>query len=240
MAGLDFNSTTESVDVGAATIDDTFVGGGTIMCRINADSYGFGTNFGRLLDKASTTGAALGWALQLDGGSAQIRFEYGWTTTNGNWLTPTNSLLLNTDYHIALAYDDGATGNNPSIYIDGSLQSLTEPSTPAGSAESDAAETLGIGNIVAATYVRGFDGIISDVRCYNRELSAIEIQNIALLQIPYPYDQIAFWDFNEGAKGLGPSGSNSVKDQAPGKSDGTPNSTPLWVESDSNALRRRL
>ena len=66
MAGLDFNSATESVDVGDAPVDDMFVGGGTIMCRFNANSFGFGTNFGRLLDKASTTGAALGWSFQLD------------------------------------------------------------------------------------------------------------------------------------------------------------------------------
>ena len=239
MPGLDFDTTTDSVDVGDAPLDDTFVGGGTIMARIVADSFGHGTNFGRIIDKASTTGAALGWAFQLDDPDT-LRFEYGWTTTNGNWVTtPTTPINTGTEYHVALSYNDGAVGNNPSIYVDGVLQALTEPSTPAGSAESDAAQTLAIGNIVASAYNRGFDGRIFDVRCYSRILTAAEILDICLLPYPYVPDLVAHWEFAEGAVGTSPSGSNSVKDLANGQSDGTPNSTPVYFPVIIGPTRRR-
>lgn len=239
MSGMIYNSATESVDIAAAAMDDMFVGGGTIMCRFNANSFGFGTNFGRLLDKASTTGAALGWSLQLDDPDT-LRFEYGWTTTNGNWVTiPGISINTGTEYHAALTYNDGAVGNNPSIYVNGVLQTLNESSTPAGSAESDAAQTLGIGNIPATAYNRGFDGFIGDVRCYARELSAAEIVNIVNTQVPYPYDQHLMMPMMEGAVGVTPAGGGDVKDHSPSAADGTVNSTPIWAESTFGALRRR-
>jgi len=121
------------------------------------------------------------------------------------------------------------------------LQTLTEPSTPAGSAESDAAETFSIGNIAATAYNRGFDGIIADARVYDRELTAVEINNIMLQGFPNPDGLVAMWQFTGGAPGTSPSGGGSVKDIAAGKSDGTPNSTPVYAATTliTGATRRR-
>jgi hypothetical protein len=229
---------TESVDVADAALDNFFVGGGTMMCWIFP--FGFGGNgFGRLFDKASTTGATLGWAMQLTDSNDAVRFEYAFDTSEGAWETPINSIVLNNAYHVALAYDDGDVANNPSIYLNGVLQTLTEATTPVGTAESDAAETLGIGNIVAASYVRGFDGWMGEHRFYNRILSAVEIGNIVNTQVPYPYDQILNMPWLGGAVGVTPSGADAVKDQSPSKADGTVNGTPVWATSTFGALRRR-
>lgn len=65
-----------------------------------------------------------------------------WSTTQGNWYFTTTLLNDNLPHHIWVTYDAGATGNNPSAWIDGVSQSVTTNSTPAGSFNNDAASTL--------------------------------------------------------------------------------------------------
>lgn len=175
---LNFNGTTDLIDCGsAASIDNIFSAGGTAMAWFKAESLG-GGGWGRVFDKATTgISSTGGWRIYVDNitVASSLAFTRGYTTTNGGWRSPANSLILNDWMHIAVTYTDGVA-NDPIIYINGVSVVVTEITTPAGSAESDAANTLFIGNAVSVA--RGFDGPIGDARCYTRVLSAAEIRTI--------------------------------------------------------------
>lgn len=177
----EFNGTTSQIDLGSdSTVDDIFAGGGTISAWINPDGSGE-NGYGRILDKASGTfsggGNADGWAFQVadvTGGNGFLLFEHGFSGGKGEWRTPTGSITQGAWQHVVLTYDSDSASANPNVYINGVLQTLTENKTPSGSARSDAALNLTLGNHSTATS-RTFDGLIDEVRIAQTEISADQI-----------------------------------------------------------------
>lgn len=176
-----FNGIDSQVNLGSdSTVDDLFVGGGTISATINPNSYGE-NGFGRIIDKAAGTfsgGAnADGWSFQVGSSGADgfLIFEHGFTGEHGEWRTPPGSVNLNVWQNVAVAYDNSSAGNEPQIYIDGVLQTLTERKTPTGTARSDAALDLMIGNHSAAP-TRTFEGQIDEVRLSKSTVTADQME----------------------------------------------------------------
>ena len=216
--GLDFDGADDTVDAGSAsTIDDVFAGGGTLAGWIYPRSWGGGA-FGRIADKADALGANRnGWAFELYGSPRAMLFQYGFSGNIGNWYTPTDSVVLDTWQHVAVVYDNSADTNDPTIYIDGVAQPLTELDTPVGTTSSDAANDLHLGNYAVALS-RAFDGVLDDIRLYGRMLSATEIAELA---VPPPPGPIAHWKLDETS---GSTAADSV-----GGNDGTLNGVPVWT-----------
>jgi hypothetical protein len=154
------------VDAGSANgIDDLFVNGGTITAWIRPRGWGEG-NFGRIVDKASDTLAATGWALQVDGGQAPnhaLIFEHGFSGGPGRWNGPDSSIALGVWSHVAVVYDASSASNQPVMYVNGVAQVFTVIGTPSGTRASDAPNALGIGDQVA-TKQRSFDGVLDEIR----------------------------------------------------------------------------
>ena len=172
-----FDGSNDYVDAGSADeLDNIFSGGGTVTAWIYATGYGE-NGLGRIVNKASSTIPDDGYVMHVRSASTSLAFARDFTTTNGIWYSPTASISLNTWYHVAFVYDDTSASNDPLIYIDGVSQTVTESSTPAGSAVTDAGQSVIIGN--DANTVRTFSGQIDDVRIYNRTLSASEIALLA-------------------------------------------------------------
>jgi hypothetical protein len=169
---VDYNGTDTSIHWGSAsTIDDIFdnANGGTAMAWINLDGWGEG-NFGRIWDKTA-------WLFFVRSSQSDLVFIYNWFSANGYWTTPGSSLSLSTTFHVAATYiaDDAST--NPTLYINGVSQTVTEETTPVGFApDSDASYNAYLGNSSAGD--RTFNGRIGDPRLYKRILSAAEIQTI--------------------------------------------------------------
>jgi Concanavalin A-like lectin/glucanases superfamily/Domain of unknown function (DUF2341) len=165
-SGLDFGSDADMVDAGsAAGVDDLFANGGTITAWIHPSSWGEGS-FGRVADKASDTLTAVGWALQVDGGTAPnhaLIFEHGFSGGLGRWNGPDSSIALGAWAHVAIVYDGSSANNQPLMYVNGVDQPLTVLNQPSGTRASDAAISLGIGDQVA-TKQRSFYGILDEVR----------------------------------------------------------------------------
>ena len=165
-SGLDFNSNDDVVDAGAAGgVDDLFANGGTVTAWIRPRGWGEG-NFGRIVDKASDTLAATGWALQVDGGQAPnhaLIFEHGFSGGPGRWNGPDSSIALGVWSHVAVVYHGSSPSNQPVMYVNGAAQALTVIGTPSGTRGSDAPNALGIGDQVA-TKQRSFDGVLDEVR----------------------------------------------------------------------------
>jgi hypothetical protein len=163
---LNFNGVSNIVTVGSPAAL-TNLARYTVAAWIKPRSLGE-LKLGRIVNKRS----AAGWALFLNtDGSAFFRQTF--STTEGAWSTPANSVALGAWLHVAVAYDSSSSANRPVFYINGKLVTTTVRAAPAGSRSSDAASLLTIGN--TSTLERTFDGAIDDVRIYNRILTATEI-----------------------------------------------------------------
>ncbi|MHA2334741.1 MAG: DUF2341 domain-containing protein, partial [Candidatus Hodarchaeales archaeon] len=173
--GQNFDGVDDYIDVGSGTsINNLFSGGATISFWIKPSGWGE-NDYGRILDKATSTGGANGWGLHVDdyGGipTRTIVFQRGFSTFRGVWGAPTDSISLNQWQHVVIAYDESSTSNDPIIYINGISQTINELEAPSGVASDDSAQSLRIGNYAGGT-TRTFDGIIDNIQIHTNILSA--------------------------------------------------------------------
>ena len=92
---------------------------------------------------------------------------------DGEWDTPANSMAYNS--WNAVVYDSSSTSNNADLYINGVKQTISKINPPRGTQTSNEGEGI-IGNHIPLN--RGWDGLIDELRIYNRALSAAEIVSL--------------------------------------------------------------
>ena len=160
-----YDGATSYIDVGSdSSIDNIFDSGGTFSAWIYPRSVGE-NNEGRVGDKSNDIDGSNGWGFSTYSANKNMSFRRGFSAASsiGWWVTPTNSISLNAWNYVVVTYNAGATTNNPSIYINGVSQGITELSTPQGSSKSDASHNMRIGNYAGAAS-RTFDGTIDEIR----------------------------------------------------------------------------
>jgi len=238
---MNFDGTgTKRVSPGSpAVLDNIFTGGGTVMAWFTLDGFGAGS-FGKLLSKSLNLTPNDAWFIQAQAGDSQFSFAYGFSTMPGQWDTDLTFTADGRLYHIAIAYDNSSVSNDPIIYVDGTSESITENSTPVGTADSDAAQDFLIGN-QPVSFNRAFDGNIEDVRLYNRILSAAEIQTIYVSKgIDGIFNGlVGRWVRDEGAPGVTASGASTNKDLSENGNHGTPTSSPVYAVSTIKKKRKK-
>jgi len=97
------------------------------------------------------------------------------TVVNGEWLAP-GSISTDGWYHVAVSYDKSSPTNVPLLYVNGTNLALTTLTTPTLTPPSYAGTSF-IGNRLDLT--RGWNGLIDDLRIYNRLLTNTEVQTLA-------------------------------------------------------------
>lgn len=107
-------------------------------------------------------------------------FVAGIDVSGGNTMgiVKENNFSLNKWYHYAATYEGASTGNTDKlkIYIDGVQKTLVFDSTvPSNSAQSNTETTFG--KFTLSNGFNYFNGKIADIKIYDRELSAQEIQD---------------------------------------------------------------
>mgnify|MGYP003148387034 CR=1 FL=1 len=175
-----FNGTNNEIDLGSgATLEEVFSGGGTVMAWINPDSDGE-NDLGRVFDKSDSTDHSDGWSVVVsneNSGSADLRFAHSFSGSNPVWDTASREITIGSWNHIAITYDNGATGNDSIIYINGISVTLDSANpSPSGSATDDSSENLFIGNNTGGD--RTFDGNICQVGIWGAVLTQAQIQSI--------------------------------------------------------------
>lgn len=177
------------------TLDNIFSGGGTICWLMAPESEG--QTAGRVVDTTQSTTTA-GYVIFLNNdsnGRTFVEFLRYFSGTNGEWeletvtskLDPTPDgtgippIPLGAWTFCALTYDDSATTNVPTIYVqDFAMTSansgIVTVATPTGTADSDAGNDLDIGN--RSNLGRDFDGLIGPFLMFDRELDESEIHII--------------------------------------------------------------
>ncbi len=208
--GLSFNGTSGSVDCGSDTsIDSLFASGGTIVARIRPNSDGE-SSVGRIVDKRHASGTGYTLFLREEaGGSSKVQFTHDWTTQPGAWKTTAVAIPNGVWSEVAVTYDDSATTNNPTLFVDASSVAITEDNTPAGTVELGNAQNLYIGNRSGDD--RTFDGMIDWVRLYDKELSAAELADLPSVS----GNLVEAWELEAG------SGSTAVASVTTPTNDGT-------------------
>ncbi len=182
---LNFNSnvTNQEVDLGTpSALHNLNVR--TISAWIYPRSLG-GSNFGTVI--LSVTGGTNHWYIQMcsnDGtecsGAVNTFVWYADLATGavGEWRAPANTIKFNQWQHIAISFDCTVVGNTPNIYYNGNLLITTQTRTPGGSTlcSQDSGDNVLIGSNGNGNAT--FDGLIDDVRMYNRGLSSAEIYRL--------------------------------------------------------------
>jgi len=174
-SAMSFDGTDDYINFGSAsTLDNITIK--TIEFWTKLDSlYPNGQPGDHFINKGDT-----GWFIATDSTSGGRNiFGHNFSGTAGRWSFP----KFNTGawYHVVLIYDKGSISNDPIVYVNGVSQTVTEYSTPSGTANSDASFDLLISK--SPGYSRYVDGIIDEVRIYNYARTRAQIA----------------WDYNKGA-----------------------------------------
>ena len=125
-------------------------------------------------------GANAGWRFDFDSGASRVnalRWRVDYTTDLTREIND-NQITLNTWQHVLLTWDGSTTAANVHIYIDGVEATYLTTTDATGSRTSDSASDLKIGRGDLGGAPQNFDGLIDDVRMYNRVLSADEIKRL--------------------------------------------------------------
>ncbi len=145
----------------------------TVMLWFRADAWnGFPTGYANFFDRYYIPGSADKLMLKKSGtqygGDRKLKFYM--TLGLSNYVVSSNSIVTDTNWHhLAGAWD----GDSMRMYLDGDVQShIVTTAEPVYTSN----RPVNIGRADDSTEY--FDGLIDDVRFYNRVLSANEIENI--------------------------------------------------------------
>jgi hypothetical protein len=196
--GLVFDGVMDYLNCGSSSsLDDIWSGGGTLSAWIYPHSDGE-SNFGMIANKRG--GGSVGWIFHLNdesSGSCDLRFYQYRATTAGDWITTSREVTINAWNHIVISFDSDNTSNNPSIYVNGTLVSLTQTGSQSGAITSDASVDMHIGG-EAGAYT--FDGAISDFKIHSSALTEAEItsQYLKPESVPSSSTLVAWYPMSEG------------------------------------------
>ena len=162
---LNFDGVNDDVLAGTGS-SLNITGNITIAAWIYPKSFGGGTK-GRIFDKNDAS-PTVGYDLQLE--DTTVNDGFAWVLGNGAASTSSNAnvIQLNQWQHVVLSYN----GSNCNFYVDG-----TSAGSPAFTTNSSSSSTItaSIGGRASDT-ARQFDGLIDEVRIYNRALSSTEVR----------------------------------------------------------------
>lgn len=142
----------------------------SFFMRIKPNSLG-GGGFGRLAHNGDSTPNY--WLTFLLDTSDRLRFIVHFTTTNGDWNSPSGSISFGTWQNVGVTYDGSVgVGADPVFYKDGAVLATVEAATPSGSRTGTGA---GIYAANQPALDRGFDGLMAEWAMWFRILSAAEM-----------------------------------------------------------------
>jgi hypothetical protein len=129
---LTFDGADDNVNCASGTsVDNIWDGGGTAVAWISAASDGE-NDAGYIVNKSQ-------WLLRVEGEAAskvKIRFTCVFSGDDGIWDTTATEVALNTWTMVSATYNSGATGNNPTVYINTTAKTvgggLDETQAPTG------------------------------------------------------------------------------------------------------------
>jgi len=172
---LSFDGTNDYLSAGSDSSIDALpsASGLTISTWIYPTSEGEG-NDGWIIGKASNAACASGWCLRFyASGTNALDFFVDYATTDLRVLTSDNVITLNAWNHVVLSWNGSTTASNVDIYVNGREVSYGTQTSASGAYQSDAVQTLQIGNVAAGTDT--FAGTIDEMKLYSTALTQPQV-----------------------------------------------------------------
>ena len=175
---LNFNGTNTYVKAQAPGISNlnTVTASAWIYARSDGNNS---AKVRRLVSKSTfnaTTGAQVRFALQL-GANGTLQFNAGYVGRAGVWSSASNAVSLNQWHQVTATYTFGNANASPALYVDGVAQQVSVVTAPIiGSTPTPDDQMIYIGD--RGDNTRVWDGLIDQLRIYNRILSGSEIQSV--------------------------------------------------------------
>lgn len=134
-------------------------------------------NFTTIFNLYSSGGANTYVLFEGTAGDVKLYLQtFRWSGGNAAWRMPTNAFVTGTWAHVAITYSLNSTTSDPKMYLNGVSQTVTEVTPPSGNLLSSEGARLVLGN--TGQYANGLNGILKDVRFYDRILTADEIATL--------------------------------------------------------------
>ncbi|MBK1875399.1 S8 family serine peptidase [Pelagicoccus mobilis] len=121
-----------------------------------------------------------------DGNRETLKF-YSDFTEFGVWNAPPTSIRDGQWYFVAATYDSKSVLNTPKLFINGERLIARMQQEPKGTINQSAALSY-LGN--NGEGARAFDGLMADIRIYDRELSPIEISDLGASLVQDKWDSV--------------------------------------------------
>ena len=135
-------------------------------------------NFGRVINLVLGSSERNGLGIGFGGSANVLQFVDNRWDNVGVWRYDKGSSFVGGWTHIIVVYDGYSSNNDPVIYINGTKMRMVELAAPGGAWAGDN-DRLVIGNRDdAADSDRQFDGLLDEVRMYNKSLSDAEADAI--------------------------------------------------------------
>jgi len=165
--GFSFDGNGDLINAGSdSSIDDIFVGGGTISLWLWSDGRGQ-NNEGRCIGKSQ-------WILTMSTDATTMEFKQNFTGDDGQWRFTIESGKW---FHIAIVYNNDLGANDPIIYINGLPVTINEVNAPGSDTDTtDSGEILVVGDNDNLSGC--WDGRIGDVLMFNTMKSAQQARSI--------------------------------------------------------------
>ncbi len=222
---LDFDGNDDLVDCGNGASLRLTGTGLTVEALIRAESWKPNVWEGSIVNKEQNGGGTDNGYMLRAGNNGQLSFNLG----SGTWheiTSPVGAMTTGQFTHVAGTYD-GATMR---LYIDGNRVAQA-----AGTFSiADANVNLWLGDS-QSNPTRVFDGVIDEVRIWNRARSAAEIVTNMNRQLPEAYyatpdsGLVAYWQLNEGTGQVAGDLTTNGDDGRLGTSAGADAADPIWV-----------
>lgn len=206
---LSFDGTDDRVDLGSMDVSGSAI---TISAWMRADD--FDVSDARLVSKASGVNEADHYWMLSTINTAGLRFRLKTDGTTSTLISADNVVASGQWYHVSVVYD----GLEMKIYRNAELVAST-PKT--GNISTSGAVPAAIGDQPQGA--RAFDGLIDDVRIYNRALSSADIKAL--------YDQGRYRTFDNGKVAHWPldASSGTTAADLTGNAAGTTVNSPTWT-----------
>jgi hypothetical protein len=152
------------------------LGAMTVAAWINVETVGEAGNPGRIVHKATGTAPVNGWQFCTQG-SNQIGFAVDYDGTDLVRTSAADAITLGSWHHVVVTWDGTNNATNVLMYVDGTaVGSYAATTNASGNRVNDSGASIYLGNEPNST--RTLDGVLDDVRVYNRVLSPAEIKAI--------------------------------------------------------------
>lgn len=197
-ASKEFDDTGDVIEVvDYSGIQNIFTDGGNISVWLFIRSLGIITEVGRIWQKNRDVGGFAGRIFMIDdsGNKIGIAQDYGSSETSYNILD--NPINFNEWINLSINYNKNSILNTADFYINGILVTSTRTgdTSTASPPNSDSGEAATFGNTAGSNVA--FDGFISNMHMYDRELTQPEIKEIMQKPGSIRDGLVGFWPLTD-------------------------------------------